>query len=558
MQYATVLATPLAAVLAVVFCDGPAPSIDTHARARTHTHTHTPQTLALPLPVSRRLPSRRLLSRCLLCLDTGAAPAVLKDYNAFRGSEAGAVLRVKNEGANWVDDQFKDVCDCGYKSLSHGILTSKSKYGEGYYEARMKTSKRSPFMAAFWLQGTKGEINVMEFVGKMRGAGDSKKFWTNFHCFDKADANGDNTISGQEFYDAPDDFHPTDFHTYGVDWQGDTLKFYADGNMIRSASASCLVGEQMTVVFSHEANPAFDGQVAGENSLTLPLTEGMLMRVTYFKYWTPFTSRSCATLGWMNSINNVCSAVKVKGECLAQVKTDLATAERTCAAQGARLCTRHELRYPWAGIADDSTSQGCSAWRKHFKVWATETTETKKCTNAGQHNILSAVGGTACVNKTEPQLGQCCFDDPIKKVCDAADTDTVALYSKTTAAGTCARTDFGFSGIKMCLYRNYVDSEQFCHASGGDLCTKGELQAGITTGMPGECGSENAWIWMKKSSDVTEDECASKNDKDAKKRYAPVTKQQGYIRKRKSGKIVRDLRCGMKGGKKLTVCCFKK
>lgn len=79
------------------------------------------------------------------------------------------------------------------------------------------------------------------------------------------------------------DFAPTDYHTYGVDWRGDKLTFYADGAPIRQASASCLVGQEMTVIFSHEPNAAFDGNNAGENSLSIPLAADSLFEINYFR-----------------------------------------------------------------------------------------------------------------------------------------------------------------------------------------------------------------------------------------------------------------------------------
>jgi len=91
----------------------------------------------------------------------GAKPAVIHADNAYLGSpDADATLRIRNEGDDWVDERFKGDCDSHYKSLSHGILASTAKYGEGFYEARVRTASPSPFMAAFWLQGAKGEINV--------------------------------------------------------------------------------------------------------------------------------------------------------------------------------------------------------------------------------------------------------------------------------------------------------------------------------------------------------------------------------------------------------------
>ena len=57
------------------------------------------------------------------------------------------------------------------------------RYGEGFYELRARTQVGTPFHAAFWLQGTKSEIDVVEFVDKNMADGGNAKYFVNLHWY---------------------------------------------------------------------------------------------------------------------------------------------------------------------------------------------------------------------------------------------------------------------------------------------------------------------------------------------------------------------------------------
>lgn len=220
----------------------------------------------------------------------GAAPALIQDANV-QATGGNAVISVKPEAAGFgaANNGNADDCDCGYGDISSGLLKSKATFGEGYYQAEVSTDSQSPFMAAFWLQGTKGEINVMEFVGAMGSAGGSASYWTNYHCFEED--GGAATVSDKEPYTPASASQYASVTTYAVDWHGDTLDFYADGSKIRSASAACLVGEQMNIILSHEANEEF----GGVNTDPASLAEQHDMRVGSVKFWAYSDKTTTAT-----------------------------------------------------------------------------------------------------------------------------------------------------------------------------------------------------------------------------------------------------------------------
>lgn len=210
----------------------------------------------------------------------GSAPALIQDDNTQLES-GNAILSVKPEAAGFAvaNNGNTDDCDCGYGDISSGLLKSKDSFGEGYYQAEVSTDSKSPFMAAFWLQGTNGEINVMEFVGSMGSEQGKASYWTNYHCFENDD--GATTRSDKQAHVPSSNTQYASVTKYAVDWHGDKLDFYVNGAKIRSASASCLIGQQMNIILSHEANEEFGGVNEDPTSLA---TEHK-MRVGSVKFW---------------------------------------------------------------------------------------------------------------------------------------------------------------------------------------------------------------------------------------------------------------------------------
>jgi len=281
-------------------------------------------------------------------INTDSAPSATNTPTVAAVSGAGVELSMvampDKDGKTWTHPQFEANCDCDYKYLQTGILVSKNAYGQGFYEAVMKgSSDTNPFMSAFWLQGEKGEINVVEFVNKMVGNNDEETAWNNYHCFDRTDDQGDTTTDDKYDYtpntmtmlaNSGDANHFTALQTYAVNYVGETVTFYVNGKKIRSASASCLVGQNMRVIFSLETNPTLDGDAANKPN-TNPedfIAQGAdnKLVVKEFNYWQhmPLEAYDAAVAGAKGKWKG--GSGQYKG--VASGEAEKATTKEACAA----------------------------------------------------------------------------------------------------------------------------------------------------------------------------------------------------------------------------------
>ena len=132
-----------------------------------------------------------------------------------------------------------DRTTSGYPgSWESGLLTTQNNFSQtyGYFEIRADFSNKAGAWDAFWLlpnnqtpdpnnTGAHQELDVVEHYGSYdQGA------YSTIHTTDPQ--NGvpwqDNR---QVFSNMP---NPSGYHTYGMDWEADTIKFYVDGNLIGS------------------------------------------------------------------------------------------------------------------------------------------------------------------------------------------------------------------------------------------------------------------------------------------------------------------------------------
>jgi hypothetical protein len=287
----------------------------------------------------------------------GLAPAIINSDTVASGTNTPTVgstqyavelsmVPMPNDaqGNTWTHSQFEANCDCDYKYLQTGILVSKDSYGEGFYEAVMRNSEdENPFMSAFWLQGEKGEINVVEFVNKMVGNADKETAWNNYHCFDRTDEKGETTTDDQYRYadadmakltsSVTDGKYLSTMQTYAVNYIGDTVSFFVNGKFIRSASASCLVGQSMRVIFSQETNPALDGDSATVKPNTNPedhIAQGKVSKliVKEFNFWAftkpaPTTVAATTVAGSVEQKTMSVDLQMPAGECEKQTAEDI-------------------------------------------------------------------------------------------------------------------------------------------------------------------------------------------------------------------------------------------
>jgi len=254
-----------------------------------------------------------------------ARPGIVTDANVVTkcSGKKATCFKVIDNGVGWNPEaENNGDCKCGHERFSTARVVSKNKYGQGFYELKARMGKRnepSPFHVAFWLQGDKSEIDVVEFVNNNVAEDGKKDYFTNHHCFDKEDEDASNTQSAKESISEVEQWPATAstatqaWHTYGVNWQGQKLDFYLDGKKIRSASASCLMGESMTVVLGHETNEDFGGvndaanwdQDQYKNKVATASLE-----VSYLKYWKTIKMITTAAPATTAALPTNCQVLK--------------------------------------------------------------------------------------------------------------------------------------------------------------------------------------------------------------------------------------------------------
>ena len=107
-------------------------------------------------------------------------------------------------------------------TFTSGIVTSEGlhEFQYGYVESRMKLPAGVGFWPGFWMLPANhndglGEIDIMEWVGDQ-----PRELHTTYHQDDHDDAGKSDDV-GVDLSAA--------FHTFGVDWQADSITWYLDG-----------------------------------------------------------------------------------------------------------------------------------------------------------------------------------------------------------------------------------------------------------------------------------------------------------------------------------------
>ncbi|RYD30127.1 MAG: glycosyl hydrolase family protein, partial [Sphingomonadales bacterium] len=162
----------------------------------------------------------------------------------------------------------------GAFDFSSGLITSERSFSMqyGYFEMRADLPEGSGLWPAFWMLPIDGdwppELDVMEALG-----GDPNVVHATVHTSET----GSHTSSHAAV--AMGDLG-TGYHTYGVDWQADTITWYVDGVEVYSAATPSDMHKPMYML----ANLAVGGW-AGTASASLTSAE---MKIDYIKaYQTP-------------------------------------------------------------------------------------------------------------------------------------------------------------------------------------------------------------------------------------------------------------------------------
>ena len=118
-----------------------------------------------------------------------------------------------------------------YENITTAAVICKNEFLYGYMEIMCKAADAS-ITSAFWMTGSKAELDVFEHMGRPAQAQKKKletEMWSSIHDWSKK--GGPTTWTDRLQLD----FRVADgFHVYGLEWDKDYLKFYADGNLVRT------------------------------------------------------------------------------------------------------------------------------------------------------------------------------------------------------------------------------------------------------------------------------------------------------------------------------------
>lgn len=118
--------------------------------------------------------------------------------------------------------------------------TLKSSYTYGYFETRMKVDSGKGLWPAFWLvpadKSWPPEIDVMEILGSK-----PSNVLMTYHWGTADDHQKDSST----FTSLTD---PNGWHTYAVDWEPGTIKWYIDGQLRKSVSSTHVPSKAMEML----------------------------------------------------------------------------------------------------------------------------------------------------------------------------------------------------------------------------------------------------------------------------------------------------------------------
>ena len=169
------------------------------------------------------------------------------------------------------------------KAYQSGLVTSRSLYGPGRFEARIDLPTSQGMWPAFWLNSNHvpwpqgGEIDIMENRGSEPEVVSSAYHWqTNpGPCCDQHEFRFRNySFDETNFHDG--------FHTYAVEWDETELRFFIDGRMfyrLPESPARPIFETEKNIILNLAVGGDFGGDPDG--STVWPQT----MRVDYVRYW---------------------------------------------------------------------------------------------------------------------------------------------------------------------------------------------------------------------------------------------------------------------------------
>ena len=167
-------------------------------------------------------------------------------------------------------DHDGNPLDLAYTS---GVLTTAKSFAQtyGYFEMRAELPAGQGMWPAFWMLNAanngRTELDVMEFLG---------------HDRDTAYVSAHSKIGGHTLTSFP--VQTADltegFHTFGVDWQKDTLEWYIDGAKVAEMATPRDMNEPMYMLVNLAVGDT--GSWPGKYDASMPTTQ---MKVDYVRVW---------------------------------------------------------------------------------------------------------------------------------------------------------------------------------------------------------------------------------------------------------------------------------
>ncbi len=222
-------------------------------------------------------------------------------------------------------EQFLD--EAGGLPYLSGMISSEQSFSQqyGYFEMRARLPEGQGFWPAFWMLPIDGgwppELDIMEVLGH-----DTDTLYNTVH----SNETGSKTMIGGATTVAD---MSAGFHTYGVDWQKDTITFYFDGVEVFETATPDDMHEPMYLL----ANLAVGGYWPGnpDASTTFPSS----MEIDYIRAyqapierpvvtevptgWTPITQMTFSSLdgagatstwSWKTTMSEAQEKLKMEGE----------------------------------------------------------------------------------------------------------------------------------------------------------------------------------------------------------------------------------------------------
>ncbi|KQP75510.1 hypothetical protein ASF60_23215 [Methylobacterium sp. Leaf113] len=158
-------------------------------------------------------------------------------------------------------------------AYTSGVLTTAKSFAQtyGYFEMRAELPAGQGMWPAFWLLNADGtwpaELDVLEFLG---------------HDKDTAYATAHSSIGGHTLTSFPvktDDL-TEGFHTFGVDWQKDTLEWYIDGAKVAEMATPRDMHKPMYMLVNLAVGDT--GSWPGKYDASMPTTQ---LNVDYVHAW---------------------------------------------------------------------------------------------------------------------------------------------------------------------------------------------------------------------------------------------------------------------------------